>query len=164
MRIIKRNENTFIFLIPMQLFNKVKFDDKKNLEIYFQDFFLKLKDIYKFNIGGFYIIDIYVDDNYGAILEVTKEDIDYFEYLNSSIDMKVSKPKKVKFLYEIEDLFLIDKKILNKFDIYFYKNKYYLNLVKKINKKELIILLEFVDIIYESENVLKNGKLVKIET
>ena len=45
-------------------------------------------------------------------LEIEKEDIDYLDYFNSSIDMKINKPKKTKFLYKTKDIFLIDKKLL----------------------------------------------------
>lgn len=162
MRIINKNENTFVFLIPNKSFN-INFNQKKDLEKYFQDFFLKLKNTYDFKIKGFYLINIYIDENYGIALEITNEDEDYLEYFRQNIDMNISKPKKNKFLYKINDIFLIDKKILAKFDIYLYNNNYYLCLKNKIKEKELINLLEFVDIIYDSENIIKRGKLLRKE-
>lgn len=162
MRIINKNENTFAFLIPNKSFN-INFNQKKDLEKYFQDFFLKLKNTYDFKIKGFYLINIYIDENYGIALEITNEDEDYLEYFSQNIDMNISKPKKNKFLYKINDIFLIDKKILAKFDIYLYNNNYYLCLKNKIKEKELINLLEFVDIIYDSENIIKRGKLLRKE-
>ena len=97
------------------------------------------------------------------IRKIEKEDIDYLDYFNSSIDMKINKPKKTKFLYKTKDIFLIDKKLLAKFEIYLYNNDYYLCLIKKLNKKDLINILEFVDIIYDSEFILRNAKIIKVE-
>ena len=77
--------------------------------------------------------------------------------------MKINKPKKTKFLYKTKDIFLIDKKLLAKFEIYLYNNDYYLCLIKKLNKKDLINILEFVDIIYDSEFILRNAKIIKVE-
>ena len=74
MHIINKNENTYTFLISNQSFN-VNLNEKKDLEKYFQDFFLKLKETYKININGFYEVNIYIDDTYGAALEIEKEDI-----------------------------------------------------------------------------------------
>ncbi len=162
MHIINKNENTYTFLISNQSFN-VNLNEKKDLEKYFQDFFLKLKETYKININGFYEVNIYIDDTYGVALEIEKEDIDYLDYFNSSIDMKINKPKKTKFLYKTKDIFLIDKKLLAKFEIYLYNNDYYLCLTKKLNKKDLINILEFVDIIYDSEFILRNAKIIKVE-
>lgn len=162
MHIINKNENTYTFLISNQSFN-VNLNEKKDLEKYFQDFFLKLKETYKININGFYEVNIYIDDTYGVALEIEKEDIDYLDYFNSSIDMKINKPKKTKFLYKTKDIFLIDKKLFAKFEIYLYNNDYYLCLAKKLNKKDLINILEFVDIIYDSEFILKNAKIIKVE-
>ena len=74
MHIINKNENTYTFLISNQSFN-VNLNEKKDLEKYFQDFFLKLKETYKININGFYEVNIYIDDTYGAALEIEKEEI-----------------------------------------------------------------------------------------
>lgn len=165
LHIICKDENDFTVFIHSDSLKKEDFFDKEKLENYFQDFFLNFKKKYNFNVNGFYLIDIYLDEIYGAVIDMTKEDVDYFDYFNSSIDMQISKPKKVKFLYKIQDLFMIDKKILKKMVLYHYQDYYYLQPISNINSHELAVLLEFTDIIYSEESncVLKFGKLVKLE-
>ena len=163
MKIIRKDENTFDFYLQKQSFKNINFDNKNTLENYFQDFFLKLKQNYKFDVCGFYAIDIYIDNTYGVVISMLKEDVDYYDYFNSNIDMQISKPKKTKFLYKVDDLFFIDKKILNKLEIYDYMGDYYLK-SNNISNKEIIKLIEFSEIIYdETEKIIKFGNLIKLE-
>lgn len=164
MKIIQKDENELVFFIQKKITNKIDFDDKNNLENYFQDFFLKLKNNYKIEISGFYKINIYIDNCYGIIITMIKEDIDYFDYFSSNIDMQINKPFKTNFLYKIEDLFYINKTTLKKMIIYFYKDSYYLK-PKKNYKKELIKLLDFCEIIFDEkkEEIIKLGKQIKLE-
>lgn len=164
MKIISKEENKYEFFIPKKSLVKINFDNKDTLENYFQDFFLKLKNNYKFDVCGFYEIKIYIDNYYGVVISMIKEDIDYFDYFNANIDMKISKPQKINFLYKIDDLFLLDKKMLKKMIIYYYQNNYYLK-IKKISDKEFTKLLEFCEIIYDEtiEIINKFGNLINLE-
>ena len=164
MKILSKEENKYEFFLPKKLVKKVNFDNKSTIENYFQDFFLKLKNNYKFDICGFYEIDIYIDKLYGVIISMKKDDTEYFDYFNKSVDMQISKPKKKEFLYKINDLYFINKTILKKINIYYYEKNYYLNL-SKISNKELTKILEFVEVIYddEIEKIMKFGKLLKME-
>ena len=164
MKITKKEENKYEFFLPKETLGKINFDNKSTLENYFQDFFLNLKDNYNFDVCGFYEIDIYIDNLYGAVISMKKEDIDYFDYFSTNIDMKISKPQKTEFLYKVKDIFFIDKKILKNTIMYYYKENYYLNL-SKLTNKELVKLLEFSEIIYDEtkEKIIKNGKMLKME-
>ena len=44
---------------------EINFDDKEQLEKYFQKLFRLLKLNYQIEISGYYEIDIYIDDFYG---------------------------------------------------------------------------------------------------
>lgn len=164
MKIIKKDDNKFDFYLPREIMKKIDFDNKNTLENYFQDFFLRLKDVYKFDVYGFYEINIYIDNLYGSVISIKKEEIDYYDYFNSNIDMRISKPQKTSFLYKVNDLCFIPKKILKKMRVYYYANNYYLNL-NNVSNREVIKILEFSEIIYdeEKEKIIKFGNLLKME-
>ena len=112
MKIIVNDDiNMIIFLNKIYL-NQIDFEDKEKLEIYFRKLLKTLKEFYKININGYYEINVYVDNNYGVILELKKEEIEYFSYYEDEVDMQLIVHNTV-FLYEIEDYFWIEKELKN---------------------------------------------------
>lgn len=136
--------------------------NKKVLEPYFKLLFLKLYQIYQIEMHGYFNIVIYHDTNYGAIIELRKEDSDYYEYYDSSIDMKIIIDKESLFLYEIEDIFEIDEQLLKDSQVYHYNNKFYLKLLEKIDHISLGQLLEYAKIVYKNtHNIIICGKEIQ---
>jgi len=125
--IIIDDDNIIVFLNKFNIKN-IDFDSKENIEKNFRNIFLRLKHIYNLNIKGYYNINIYTDKFYGAVLEIEHEDIEYFDYFDNKVDMRVNVVSDSKFLYKIKDIFCLDKTLLN--NIYLFKNDYYSSYVK----------------------------------
>ena len=152
MKIEQTNDKIILYLKREQI-NDINFKDIDELEDYFKNLFLKLKRTVDLDINGFYLLNIYLDDYYGAALEIIKEDDSYTFYLDGQIDMRIN-IIKTDFLYEVDN-YNIDK---SKFDIYLYENKVYIKLKEQIKQKEMFTLLENSKFIYDSENIIIKGK------
>lgn len=95
------------------------------LEERFRDIFLHLKSLYDINMEGYYKIDIYKSKYYGMVVEMEKEDFDYFDYYDNQVDMRISIHEDSLILYEFEDFFLIPSTLLEKMELYLYRDKVY---------------------------------------
>ena len=145
MKCIINDDKIIIFL---EKYNKKYLNDIDYLEDYFINIFLKLKEKYDIKIHGFCNVDAYLDDN-DMVLEIEeeKELIDYYEDI---IDMKIS-IHETSFLYEISNIFNINKYIKN--EVYVYKDKFY------IDKKSLNLnILEHSKLIYKDTEKIINKK------
>lgn len=135
------NDKIIIYLNNEYL--KYKNYDISKIEEYFKSIFQTLKYCYNLEIYGYYEIDVYIDKNYGIVIEMEKDDIDFECY--DQIDMRVTFHNQ-KFLYQIEDIEYNKK-------IYKYKNKYY---VKKYN-------IEYSIPIYKTDEIFKYAKIIEIK-
>ena len=154
MKIIINNEDSFILFFSN--LNNINLD---NYEEEFKKIFLSLKKYYNININGFYNIIVYINNYYGIILKVEKDnDLDVYY---KQVDMHIIIEKDYTFLYKIEDYYFINN--LNLFNIYYYNNEFYLEIKEKIEDKDMYNLIENSEIIFENIDVIKNkGKMIKI--
>lgn len=136
---------------------KIDFSDNIELENYFRKLFLKLKRMFNMSFTGLYDIDIYLDQNYGSVIELKKEELEYIDYYDNEIDMRIA-VHDVTFLYEIHDIFEIDSKIVK--TIYYYKDKFYLELNDLTNKLDQTKLMEMGNLTYQAEDILRYGKKI----
>ncbi len=146
-KIINSEDRFILFFI-----NLFDIDEDKLKEI-----FMKLKKFYNINIFGFYNIEAYIDKFYGTILKVYKDnELDLFY---KQIDMHIVIDRDKSFLYKVNDFFFIKK--LSNFNIYYYDNSFYLEIIKKITNKEMYNLIENSEMIFEGIDTIKNkGKLL----
>jgi len=108
-----------------------------------------LKEYYNINITNSYDLNLYINKYYGMILEINKKNINS---INNIVNIDLKLLKDTLFLYEVDDpLDYIDN------EIYYYNNKYYINL-KKIN----INTLENSNIVYGREVYKIIGKGIKL--
>ncbi len=151
------DELNFVLYLNNKYLDKVNFNDKDEIEVYLKKIFSKLKQKLDNDIAGFFEITIYTND-YGVVLVVNKEDLDYYEYFNKGIEMQVNIINDSKFLYKTDDIFMND--LYNKFDIYIYNNNYYIDL-KSLND---ISIFEHTKIIYGDivGTILEYGKKINI--
>ena len=158
------DNNIIVFLNKFNIKN-IDFKNKENIEKDFRNIFLKLKHVYGLNIKGYYNINIYMDEYYGAILEIENEDIEYFDYFETQIDMRVNVVSDNNFLYKIKDIFMINQEILKKMDVYIFKDEYYGKLKKCVNEYEMGIILESVDLVYGdiTSDILKIGNQINLK-
>lgn len=154
MKIINKDKIIKVYLNNIK---NINFKDTDELETYFKDLFFKLKRFLNKTFTGLYDIDIYLDQSYGAIIELKKEDIDYIDYYENEIDMRIIVHED-KFLYKIKDIFEVDKNIIK--NMYFYKNNFYLELINSISDATKAKLMEMVEISYKTEDILRYGKKI----
>ena len=123
---------------------------------------LKLLNKHAINLNGYYNVFIYQDKNYGLIIELNKEEIEYLDYFNNQIDLNLEIIDD-SFLYEIEDLFTLNKKLLDKFLIYKKGFKLYLKAKEKINSISLGKILENSQIIYgkKAKKIKRESKIIQ---
>lgn len=139
------DENILDIYLKKEIIKDIDFKNKENLEEYLKKIFRILKDKYNIKIEGYYEIDAYIDNNYGVILHLNREDYDYYDYFKNQVDMKISIIDN-EFLYEVDD---IPKSILNKVSVIIENDKIYLKINKKLKDIEMMKLLESSKIVYD---------------
>ncbi len=159
MKVIQ-NGNQIIVYQNKYALETVDFDNNE-LEEQLRTLFLKLRQDYEIQIKGYYNIDVYTDDAYGSIIELNKEEIEYFDYFDNEIDMRIILHDPKSFLYCLSDPFSIPSKLRNKLNIYWKENKAYAEIKKPMYNLEIGQLLEFSDLEYaNNEIILKHAKQV----
>ena len=103
-------------------------------------------------------LTFYQNNKYGIIIKLT----DYKSQFktNNEKTVKISIHPNALFLYQI-DYFDIDKYNIQKNKVYYYKNKFYLELNDNINEKDYYRLLELSEIIYNDTELIQD-KGIKI--
>lgn len=164
MKITMIDDNNIIVFLNILRLKEIDFEDKDNIEDNLRKIFLVLKYTYNLNIKGYYNVMIYLNYNEGAILKIEHEDIDYFDYFDNKVDMRVNVVFNSKFLYQVSDILDIDKSILNKAKVYVFKDVYYLLLKEKLTFNEFGRLFEFSKIEYGTivEEITRVGNLIYI--
>jgi len=158
------DNNVIVFLNKFNI-KSIDFKNRENIEKNFRNIFLKLKHIYKLDIKGYYDIKIYIDKYYGVVLQINYEEIEYIDYQDSQIDMRVNIISDNEFLYKIEDIFIIDEKIFKDIDIYIFKEEYYIKIKKDLNDYDMAFILESSNLIYDNItfDILKLGNKMLIK-
>lgn len=129
---------------------------EENIEKFLRQLFSQLRDYYSINIEGYYEVNIYVDYNYGLVLSLKKQQLDYYDYFKNQVDMKI-------IIHKEHFLYLIDNYSFNKdiFDIYKLDSNIYLCPKHKISRNDLARLIENSVIIYDSEDIIKHAIKIK---
>ena len=131
--IISKNGDLFIVKVYREYVNNFDIYDMDSILELFKGVLGKLKDKYK--ISGLCIIDVYVSEIFGMIIEVNN----VYKYQNE-IDVKIT--------FHIDSIFMMEIDIddLNNYDeIYYYKEKYFTNYNKDIDSN--IIYKDSLDIV-----------------
>ena len=143
--------------------NNIDFSNEINLEKTFEKLFKNLKNYYNFILKGFYNINIYRDKFYGSILEINKEDIPYYDYLDNHIDMQFNLNKNINFLFQVDDYYFLTKELKNKIIVYLYKDKIYIQIRENIDSILIGKLMEFGKIIYKDiDFIINHSKIVDL--
>ncbi len=123
--IINKNDDLYIVRIYKNKMKDVDIFDIDDISTMFKDVLVKLKT--KYNVRGFCLIEVFVNEYFGMIVEV-----DNIDKYGRDIDVKIKFHIDSLFMFEIND-YDIDKYD----DCYLYKNKYY-STYKNINDSVLI--------------------------
>lgn len=153
------SKNKIIIYLKKKEINNINFEDIDLLEECFRDMLLKLKKYIHVQLNGLYQIDVFLDEYYGAVIEMIKIDVDYIEYYSNYIDMNIT-IENTDFIYLIKDYFDIPNNIKNKLNIYKYENNLYAKIIEKLTGIEFAQLTEMAEIIYNSEDILKSAKKI----
>lgn len=152
---IDKYDNKYIVYLNK---NNKDFTNFNNSDDNFKSLFKILKKYYKIEITGLNKIKIFKDKYYGLIIEIDKENIDYYDYLEmDTIAMRIS-TYKTSFLYEVDDnLFIMNN--LKRIKIYYdSRNKIYIKLLQELPKSAYLKLLEMSKIKYKDLDNLKEIK------
>ncbi len=144
MKIDYYSDKVVIYLIG----KKIKLENSSIKELLTNIFDVLVND-YDFEINNNYNINIYINEVYGIIVELINEEIIEKE---DTVHINLNVMNDKLFLYEIDD----PLKYINS-EIYYYDDKYYLN-VKKMD----INLLEYTTVIYDDTVYKILGRGVKI--
>ena len=147
------DENHLVIYLRKNKVSNINFKDELKIEETLKDLFVRLNNYYDIKIKGYYNVDIYVDKYYGVVFDIGKEELEYYDYYDNQVDMKII-VKKIPFVYQVEDYFNIK---LNKFDVYKNCNNIYLLPKKKLTDMEMANLIENAIIIYKSDDIIKSS-------
>lgn len=161
MKINTSNDEITIYLNRYYT-SKCDFLSLDSLEEYMNDLLAKIKKIYNIKLNGFYNIDVYIDTNYGVIVNLKKENIEYYDYFSDQIDTQVSIHNNSTFLFKIDDYFEIKDYLKNcNYSLYKYNNELYIKLNNKIDDIKLGNLLEYSkEICYDMDKIIKSHNLL----
>lgn len=140
----------------LKVFNKYAgFDiyDHDNIEEFIKEIFNK--SLKKHNLTGNILFNFYIDKLYGMIIEIKKESN---LIIKEVIDIKIKFNLNISFLYEVDYFYLIENNIVNQ-NIYYYNDKFYLEIINDMEEKDYLKLLDNSLIIYNGEinNIISKG-------
>ena len=121
MKIERIDENNIIVFL-----NKMKIKERlllssSYLEQYFRNVFQMLQKKYQVNINGYYTVTLYQDSIYGVIVDIKKDFVDYFDYYENQVDMKIEVSKSTNFLYKLDGLSFLTDQVYSFVNVYIYK-------------------------------------------
>ena len=151
-------EDKLILYLNTSYINDINLTNKEELSKYIKNLLFKLSENYSLEFNGYYNINIYLDKNYGLIIEITLEDNLYLDYFSDTLDINI-KIYKDSFLYEVSD---IDD--ISDINIYLNNNHIYIEL---LNPYSNILMGKFMEKVIsikyglEKKKIIKNSKVLR---
>ncbi|MFA5602815.1 MAG: hypothetical protein WDA21_03720 [Bacilli bacterium] len=155
------NKTHFSVFLNKHYLKGIDFNKMVNIEPFIKKIIINLNKYYNLNMNGYYNVFIYVNSLYGIVIELMNIDDEYIKLFNKKIDMKITFNLDSVFLFNSNDYFLLNELKIQKKEIYYYENGFYLNILnKKINNLLMMKLLECTEIIYGDKvyEILEYGK------
>ena len=135
--------------IIVYLFDNNTYNKNSDIKMMLVNVFNDLNKYYDINFFGSYSLELYINKYYGMILEIENNEN---ETDDDIVNLKLNILRDTLFLYEVED-----QLEYLKYEVYYYEDKFYVN-VKKLD----INLIENSSLIY-GDNVYKIiGRGIKI--
>ena len=146
-------DNTIKIYINNHYIKSVDINKKSNINKLIK----KAEEKYKIKLDGYLKITIHKGKNYGIIIEIKKEAIDYFDCFNIEIESDIEIIEET-FLYQVDDFFEIED--IKDYQIYSYKGEIYLEPKNNIEK-----IIERVKIIYgkKAKYIREKAQIIKAE-
>lgn len=98
------------------------------------------------NLKNTIYLEFYLNKNYGTIIKLTDYNSPFSKQKEKIV--KITIHTDTPFLYQT-DYFNIKENNLSDKNVYYYKNKFYIEIINEITTKDYYQLLEQSDIIYE---------------
>lgn len=119
----------------------------------------KINNDYKIDLYGYIEGKIYIDKNYGIIITLKKNELEYFDYFKDEIEINIEINEDT-FLYKINDLREANKNC----KIYKYKDELYLY-INEINDINLGKIIENSEIIYgeKAKKIISQNNIISLE-
>ena len=120
----------------------------------------KINKKYDIDLYGFIEAKIYIDKNYGVIINIKKEELEYFDYFNDEIEMNIEIIND-SFLYKINEIY--DKEQIKNKKIYKQKDNLYIN-IDKIDNIDLGKIIETSEIIYgeKAKKIIEKNDIIEV--
>ena len=156
------DENIVVFLDKIYLQN-LDLTDQKVIEKKLIKLINKIQNKYIIDLNRYYNVFIYKDKNYGLIIDMKKEELEYLDYFNNQIELNIELIED-SFLYKVDDIFNINKTLLSKFVIYKDGETIYLKAKNDLNSIELGTILENGEIVYgnKAQKIKRKSQIIKV--
>lgn len=147
-------DDDITIFISKEYINNIDLKDKNNLEKLIK----RINDKYNIELNGYIEIKIYRNKLYGLIINIKKEDLEYFEYFKSEPEMNIQIEDST-FLYKIDDFY---REISNDVTVYKDGEDIY---IKPNNEIFLGRIVENSKVIYGDivNKIIKRSKIINAE-
>ncbi len=150
------DKNKSLLKIPRGLFDEIDIYNRDEIEEFVKIVIVRI--LRKRKIKGIVFLDIYIDLFYGMIIEIENRS---WDDIDDKIDVKIVFHIDSSFLYEI-DYFDIKDLDFKGHTIYYYNNKFYLEINHDIGDKLFCYLLEAREILYKDLSIIREGIVINI--
>lgn len=156
------NLNNLTVYLNNKYLEKIKFDLKNNVEQQFKRLFIKIKNIYNIEMSGYYEVTVYLNDIYGMIIEIEKDDDEYVKLFGDTVDMKITFKFDSSIFYKLDEYMSFD---FDDYDLYYYNDSFYMELNNEVifNYSQYLNLLENSSIIYGNEIKKIKNQAIKVK-
>jgi len=103
------NLNNITVYLNNEYLKKINFDLKNNVEQQFKKLFIKIKNIYNIEMSGYYEVIVYINDIYGMIIEIEKDNDEYIKLFGDTVDMKITFKFDSSIFYKLDEYKNFDK-------------------------------------------------------
>ncbi len=152
MKIVCDGDTVSLYMNKIYIKN-LDFSDKIFLESYLKNTLKILDNKYNLKFDGYYDVNLYIDQNYGVIIDVIKERLEYFDYFSNQIQLNINVIEDC-FLYELLD---IPFHFMDNLKFYKFFDKIYVKIKGQIDNFLVGNLFELSNVIYgEEKNKILN--------
>ncbi len=158
MKLITDGDMIILYLNKMYI-RSLDFTDKEAIEKYMKRLLKKISNKYDMSFDGYYVVNLYVDVNYGVVIEIIKEELEYLDYFGNQVEINTNVSYD-SFLYEMNNF---DNSLFDNFLVYKIKDKLYIKIDEDISDVEMGKVLECCKIIYgtKADEIIKKARLVR---
>lgn len=138
-------DKDFYIIKVFNNYNNFDIYDHNEIKNFVQELFNQI--LKKYKLKGSIVFNIYIDNMYGMIIEIRKISDLIIDHL---IDIKIKFNLNISFLYEVDYFYLLDNDISNQ-NVYYYNDKFYLEIINDMEEGKYFKLLDNCLIIYNED-------------